>query len=250
MNRRVAHALQLCRGNVERFSHRERRFLATLAQAASVLDGAARHLHLAVYDTDRPVAYARTLYLDGPGLTDGSRLRIRQYAAAAGADAPVVTSSYLEYKRRHGEQRDKVRVTAPAAALADLLAGRNRDDWRARLRVVPELRDVVDGLAARTLEPRLMTWYRRLSLAGTGIRMTMDHDVTFSLPEPLCGGGSRAEPERAYGRLAGVLIEVKSAEELPGWLVERTHALAEAPPSKFEAGMAALADLDDRRQVA
>jgi VTC domain-containing protein len=236
---------------VERFSHRERRFLATGGQAASIRESALRNLHLAVYDPDRPLAYARTLYLDGPAVDPGTRLRIRQYAAASQPGEPArATCSYLEYKRHDGEQRHKVRVTAPAHALSDLLAGRMIEDWRARLHLVPELRDVVPALLRGALAPRLTTWYRRVTLAGSGLRMTLDQQVGFSLPEPPAAEGAAAAPGEMFAQLPGVIVEIKSAGDLPAWLAHAVACLPPAPRSKFEAGLAALGEPGGARRVA
>jgi len=250
----VARALQFGSCIVERFSHRERRFLASPLQAAAVLEEACRHLHLAVYDPDRPIAYARTLYLSAPGpaaIGAPTRLRIRQYAAAVGVDEPAqVTTSYLESKHRDGEQRHKVRVRMPAAVLVDVIEGRGANGWHARLDAIPELREVLPGLVSGQLAPRVLTWYRRISLAGAGLRMTMDEGVAFSPPEVPADDGAPAAPRTLARVMPGIIIEVKSSADLPAWLASHLGGLPPGPSSKFEAGVAALEGSGEQRQVA
>src|SRR6188508_1325272 len=110
----------------------EHRFLLDRAALARVLR-AAGSLEEVIYDRARPVAYARTTYLDTPderyfnASHQGARLRVRlrQYASApdVGAQPCMAAGTWLEIKRSAGLERHKVRVRVGRCEVADVLAG-------------------------------------------------------------------------------------------------------------------------------
>ena len=230
----------------------ERRYLVDLSQAGRVLAAAGKELEVEVHDRKRPVAYSRTLYLDSDDLlhlrsSEGavtSRLRVRQYASAASLDeAPRITPiAYLEYKENAGPARRKTRLAAPGESLAQLLRG-DLEDQALR-------RDVARFATFRAIEPalrngglraRLTTWYRRLSLAGDGVRVTLDEGLVFCPPVPPLEAGRSAEPASSFARGPGAVLEVKLSGRAPAWLGRATTGLMAASSfSKYQAGMAAL----------
>lgn len=226
----------------------ELKFIVDRGQAEAFFTAAAPHLTLDVYDRDRPVAYARTTYLDTDDLAYlgscatplATRVRVRQYLAAGDVDAVPVPSSgcWLELKHSTGQQRRKTRVALPPDAAAAILEQRAvpQSWWAAALAHHPDLRPVLWQLAARQLAPRVTTFYRRASLrdADARVRVTFDEGILYCQPS--------GEPDQhCLGRGPGRLLEAKITGAPPAWLDHALAGLPEAPGwSKFQHAMAAL----------
>jgi hypothetical protein len=215
----------------------EYRFLLDGGALARVVAAASDRLEEVIYDPTRPVAWARTTYLDTPDerylrtSAGGSRLRVRlrQYAAAADYDDPprAAAGTWLEVKRSAGLERRKVRVRMSEPEIAAVLRG---------------------GLA-----PQVTTWYRRRSFAGHGLRLTVDQDIAFCRPSLPVAAGALAEPGDLLAREVRAVLEVKSAggQGLPEWLFDALAALpADAGYSKLRAAVAARDGEGDPRPAA
>ena len=115
---------------------RERRFLVARGQAEVFMATVAPQLVMEVYDRERPIAFARTTYLDTDDLElfrscrtpINRRLRVREYAAAASIDEePTLSgSTFLELKESVGPVRSKARFAAPTEVIAEIVASRGR----------------------------------------------------------------------------------------------------------------------------
>lgn len=215
----------------------EFRFLLDRPALAGVLAAAAGRLEEVIYDPSRPVAWARTTYLDTADerylrtSATGSRLRVRvrQYAAALDPIDPARATAgvWLEVKRSAGLERRKVRVRMSAPEIAAVLRG---------------------GLV-----PQVTTWYRRRSFAGDGLRLTVDQDIAFCRPALPVAEGEIAQPGGLLAREARAVLEVKSAgaQGLPEWLFHALAALsADAGYSKLRAAVAARDGEGDPRPAA
>jgi hypothetical protein len=215
----------------------EHRFLLDRAALARVLGAAGDRLEEVIYQPDRPVAWARTTYLDtaderylrSSGRSSRLRVRLRQYAAAADPDRPALAmpGTWLEIKRSAGLHRRKLRIRMSAGEIAGVLRG---------------------GLV-----PQVTTWYRRRSFAGAGVRLTVDQDITFCPPSLPVAAGEPAEPDGLLAREARAVLEVKSAsgDPLPEWLFAALAALPlDAGYSKLRAAVAARDGERDPRAAA
>lgn len=234
-------------------AERERRFLLTRAAAGTFLTETAGWLTLDVYDLARPFAYARTTYFDdfGSSYLRSSerpvveRLRLREYAASRGpGDTPTLTgAAFLELKAIRGVTRAKVRVAAPADVLAAWV-NRHGDPppaWRHRLMRQEGFPALQERLRRDRLRPRVVTWYRRVSLTGEQIRVTLDEGLSFARPSPLGVGAGLAMPTHAVDHLGGRVLEVKTSGGEPSWLAAAVAKLTPAASfSKFCQGMLAL----------
>lgn len=227
----------------------EHKFLIDRGTARKVLRAARAYLELEVYDPGRPIAYARTVYLDTPDgrylrSTDQRsrvRLRMRQYASAPDLVEPPVVSSptWLELKRTAGLERRKIRIAMSAEQAIDLAAGRMSGAIAARLAAEPGLEELADELATGVLRPAVTTWYRRLSLAGDGLRLTFDEAIAFCRPWPPVGLGEPAEPAGTLMRERRTIVELKTVGPTPPPLTGVLRPLEPAPQySKFHAAMA------------
>lgn len=197
---------------------REHKYVLTAREHARLLAAVRAHAEPIVYDAARPIAYARTTYLDtddlrylqseGKGLS--RRLRVREYAAARALDdAPELTGEcYLEIKERAGTRRSKTRQPFDPE-------------------LVPE-----------RVSPRLSTWYRRASFRAPGVRITIDYATRFSHPVPV---GAPLGEDRVFAHGPPVILELKLAGEPPAWLLEAARGIPEATGfSKFSVGMRPL----------
>jgi hypothetical protein len=227
----------------------ERKYVLSGEQADALLAEARCHLEVDVHDPARPVAFARTTYLDtddheylrscvtGPV---ARRIRIREYGAAATVDAePVLTGvAVLELKQSSGHMRDKLRLSAPAPVLARLCAngGRLIDGDADGLAHLADAQPLLAELG-RDLRPCLTTVYRRVSLRGGNLRVTFDQDIAFSSPVAI---GDRPLRPPVAGTGPAHLLELKLRGELPGWLARALVGVASANVSKFRDGMRAL----------
>jgi hypothetical protein len=261
----------------------ERRFVLTRAQAVRFMAAVGPHVTLELHDRTRPIAYTRTTYFDTEDLTYfrscqgpvARRLRLREYALAPDlGQTPTLTGAcYLELKQNEGDARSKLRVAAPPELIARLVerrGGRENenagDDAGQRLALDARRRAedlVLDQLVEHTValqaierelgqhrvEPRIATWYRRVSLGGNdgGVRITMDDGLTFSRPRPPGHAGEPAMPGPeviAYGPPR--VLEIKFLGDPPDWLVAAVEDLTPlAHFSKFRMGMTALRQHDD-----
>lgn len=241
----------------------EHRFVLQRAAAEAFVAVVAPHMTLEVYDAARPIAFARTTYLDTDDLayfrscTGGPvarRLRLREYAAAAGlAEPPRLTGvAFLELKQSAGAVRHKVRLPASPGLLEHVLEQGQLDPaTRARMEAVPMPAAVAaGGLPAARLAPRLTTWYRRVSLRGAAgdVRVTLDEGVCFCTPYGTAREGGRAEPAEVIGYAPGRVVEVKYRDHAADWLARAMATLTETTDfSKFQAGMNAVLVARGRR---
>jgi hypothetical protein len=239
-------------------SELEHKFLVDRAAARRILRASRPYLKVEVYDPARPIAYARTIYLD---TADGRylrsceqrarvRLRLRQYAAAVDlVDPPLVSSeTWLELKQTAGVERDKVRIAMSAAQALELITGRVGDEIAGRLAAEPLFAAVLGDLRAGLLAPAATTWYRRLSLAGDDLRLTFDEAIAFCRPSYPVGDGEPAEPSGTVGRERRTVVELKTRSATPRWLAAAFGGLRPAPLySKFRAAMVAAGPAAARR---
>ena len=237
-------------------TERERKFLVPATLATVFLDAVAGATRVEIHDPSRPVAYARTTYLDTPQLrylrssTSGvaKRLRIREYASAPDLDtAPVLTGEcFLELKESADSLRSKCRFSAPPEVIAALVQSSG-----ALVLAGDEQQGALGALVALLREdapaPRMTTWYRRVSRSGENgrVRITVDDGLCFARPRPvgLPGRLAAPAPEDIVAAVEGRVVELKYRGEAPRWLVDALRLLPEALGySKFRAGMAALAE--------
>ncbi|MBI2894829.1 MAG: VTC domain-containing protein [Deltaproteobacteria bacterium] len=228
----------------------ERKLVMTRSGVERFLDAVAPWIHEEIYDAARPVAYARTTYLDTDRLEyfrsgrTGSfhrRLRIREYASAQDlAGAPALTGAcFLELKENAGPLRHKVRFASTPDRIDQIVRSHGElEESTAEL-----------GLLARRLRadrptPRVTTWYRRSSFADADcrVRITVDSGIELCGPVSPGAAGSLAEPPTVLGRVDGWIVELKHAGQPPEWLA---RAVSRLPParglSKFALGMRAMA---------
>jgi len=197
----------------------ERKFAPPRARADELIAAAGQRLRRRVYDEMRPIAYARTTYLDteelaylrSAGGPVRQRLRVREYAGATepGERAAIIGDCFLELKVTAGSRRVKARLAASAAEIER------------------ELRQM-------EVAPTLSVWYRRLSLTDEAerVRVTLDSEIEFSRPGARAGEVHHGPP---------CILEVKHLGELPPWLEELLAPLGEPVRiSKYDLGMALL----------
>lgn len=233
----------------------EHRYLVDRECAEWLLSRHREHTSVLVYDRRRPISYARTVYFDTDDLTyyqsfereETIRLRIRQYAQAADLlDPPRISSpAFLELKRSIGARRSKVRVCLDPSQVEPLFLGQVSVELEQELRA-QGAGDLADRLRERPLSPRLMTWYRRLSIGGDGLRITFDEAIAYCQPDTVLPLGKVAEPTQPLSSEPQTVLEVKVAGTMVDWLRESLDQLpVAADHSKYRAGMTKL-----RRQVA
>lgn len=239
-------------------SRLEHKFLIDRRAAGRVLGAARAYLKVEVYDAERPVAYARTVYLDTP---DGRylrsidqparlRLRLRQYASAVDlVDAPIAApATFLELKRSAGLEGHKIRIEMSAEQAIELASGRVPDPVAARLADHPGFAGIALDLESGLLAPAATTWYRRLSLTGDGVRLTFDEAIAFCLPSHPVLPGELAEPSGTRARERRTVVELKTAGPIPAALAGTFARLSPAPAySKFHAAMVAASPARSRR---
>lgn len=232
----------------------ERKFLVPATLATVFLDAIASETRVEIHDPLRPVAFARTTYLDTSDLRYlrssasgvAKRLRIREYASAPDlASAPVLTGEcFLELKESADSLRSKIRFAAPPEMIAALVETGGEmvlssDDPQGALRALVTL------LRQDSPAPRMTTWYRRVSRSGEGgrVRITVDDGLCFARPRAVGMPGRLAAPapQDVVAHVEGRVVEVKYRGEAPQWLVEALRLLPETLGfSKFREGMAAL----------
>lgn len=232
----------------------ERKFLVPATLATVFLDAVEGVTRVEIHDPSRPIAYARTTYLDTPSLgylrssASGvaKRLRIREYASAPDLETPPVLTGecFLELKESANSLRTKCRFAAPPEVIARLVQSggemfvSNDDPQSALGALVAMLREDLPA-------PRMTTWYRRVSRSGEGgrVRVTVDDGLCFARPRTVGMPGRLAAPapEDVVAQVEGRVVEVKYRGKAPAWLVEALRILPETLGfSKFREGMAAL----------
>lgn len=234
-------------------SEREIKYVLEEPRVPRFLRDAAQHLEVETHDPFHPVAYSRTTYLDTDDLgllrspdAVRRRLRIREYAAAPDLlTSPTLTGvSFLELKESNEGRRSKARVRLPAAKLRQLLEGSappaELDDLG-----LPIHPAVHDCLRSQKVRPWMTTWYRRTSLVARGLRVTLDHGVSFCEPSCLGDRGAFAIPAHTVAVWPATVLEVKLTGALPDWLAAQLATMTQAINlSKFEAGMRVLGARD------
>jgi len=173
---------------------REAKFLPDAAAARAFWAVASRHLD--VPREAAPFAYSRTTYYDTAELayyrSAGSRLRVREYAAAATPDELPIGGArcYLELKHSAGGRRAKLRVAL-------------RPD---------EVAAALTALDEAPLSPYVATWYQRRALVdGTGaLRVTLDQQVRLCRPRPLGSAFAHLEREDVVGEGPAFVLEYKA----------------------------------------
>jgi hypothetical protein len=239
----------------------ELRYLVDPARGADLLRRTGERLALEVRDRRRPITYVRTIYLDTPDrallrparFQPDLRLRVRSYACAADLDhVPVAgPDRFLELKRSTGPRREKARVALDVAATERLLAGIPDRPTIDRVRRLGGPSQLVDALRRGLLRPSLLSWYRRISLVGPGLRVTFDEAIGYGRPESPPAAGAPAEPAELVARDPALVIEVKATRDVPDWLATAIEPLAaelQRAPSKYRAGMELLARRGGRRK--
>ena len=222
-------------------TERELKYIIDSAAAQQFLWRCRGFVEPTIYDPSRPIAYARTLYLDTPerayhraaSLPWSCRVRVREYASAVSLDdAPQLTGvATVELKQSDRGERRKWRVARSPAQLRAMIEGGVRDD---------ELPFDVPAMCRvpGSLFPQMTTWYRRLSFSAPSVRITVDEGVTFCAPQLPGDVGDLAEPERAIARGPSAMLEVKLLGDAPRWLADAMELAGEpARFSKFHEGM-------------
>jgi hypothetical protein len=226
----------------------ERKYLLPDAQADQLVALLSARLSPEVHDVTRPVAYARTTYLDTAGLTlfatsDGvvrRRLRVREYAAASRLGAPPELTGvcFLELKESAGVQRSKVRFPGRVEEIRRIVSGRREPQWLRCLAEHPHMREIGVALENRWLQPCVATWYRRISFAGDHLRVTVDAELSYARPAL---PGAPIDPEAVVQRAPMRVLEIKAMAPWPAWLSRALAAHRPAPGfSKFREGVLAL----------
>ena len=227
----------------------EARYLVAPGEARSFLARAARHLSPDLFNAARPIVFVRTTYFDSDEQElfrsqRRRRIRLREYAGAPGADGiPTLTGiCAFEVKEQAAGLRSKARVVADRAELLRLL---RRGPGRA---IDPALAQAAAQVKSGWLRPRLTTFFRRRSLSGDGLRVTLDDRLSFSRPVRLGRAGEPAEPIDLVGRGPQLILEVKSSAGQPAWLTEAVRDfLVMTRFSKFKGGMLAIERADSLR---
>ncbi len=232
----------------------ERKFLPSRAEMCNFRALVASRLERRIYDPMRPLAFARTTYLDTADLhyyhsrSHGvaRRLRLREYAAAAAGEKPCLTGvAFLELKSTSAGLRSKVRLSSSPELTERVLA--RELDRQAFLACANQseraaMRRLSRELAGRTLRPRVTTWYRREAFvdADQDIRVTFDTETTFCLPARGGAPGAEVSPGRIIGHGPTYVVEVKYPTAPPSWLAAAMQPLPyPGVISKYDLGMRA-----------
>lgn len=218
----------------------ELRFLTTTRTAAEVKRIAEGNLSL----TDEATPWYTTTYCDTADHAlyreaetgAGSLLRLREYHQRRPERALISNRIWLEWKDEQGERSQKQRVIIGASDVGPFLRGEPLETGDLLLALGGRL-DV-----ARGLRPVVITQCRRIAYASRRdeVRITLDHDLTYYLPEPSDGEPAPCELGAIVAREAGVLVEVKWLAEAPDWTATLLHTLrreASDRPSKFVVAM-------------
>lgn len=242
----------MCRRHVDHdasAAETEVRFLVAPGEARSFLARAAQHLSPDLFNAARPIVFVRTTYFDSDERElfrsqRRRRIRLREYAGAPGADGiPTLTGiCAFEVKEQAAGLRCKARMVADRAELMRLL---RRGPGRA---IDPTLAQAAAQVKSGWLRPRLTTFFRRRSLGGDGLRVTLDDRLCFCRPVRMGRAGEPAEPSEIVGRGPHLILEVKSSAGQPAWLAEAVRDfLVMTRFSKFKGGMLAIERADALR---
>jgi VTC domain len=226
----------------------ELKFWVDDLRLARFLKLAEPHVAPEVHDAARPVAWARTTYLDTSSFDyfrSGAdarhprlRLRIREYAASRHLwEAPLLTGlCFLELKQSEAALRRKVRWCAPDALIRTLVASAG---------LVPPGVDAPAAIVRRLRldhpTPVATTWYRRCSFVAPGVRITVDDPVLLCRPAHAGAPGLPAAPADVVDVLPRKVLEVKLTDGMPAWLQDAVRTLpAPRPVSKFALAVEAV----------
>lgn len=267
----------------------EQRFLVDPDEAGRFLAAIRPSMPLCLRDPSRPVEHVRTTYYDTDELllfrtrsaNSDWRVRVRQYASAGAVGAPALLGSAcaLEVKEIAANVRRKLRAVGAPIDVWGLLQDRgiDRDAWSAasarprhrhgRLATgsspapLPDRAHAVSlagpldharrAIVAGALQPRLTTWFRRLTYAGCGARVTVDQMIEFARPVAIGAPGELAAPADVVGRGPQLVLEIKLRVAPPAWLAAAMQRLL-VPTlfSKFRDGLLALGLADHAGRAA
>lgn len=241
----------------------EQRFLVDADEAQRFLDAVRPALPIDVKEPSLPHEYVRTTYFDTDDFTlfraelPGSawRVRLRQYASAPDHVTPPRFGAACAFEVKevasHGRRKD--RVVGRPEEVARILRGCD-GGWALRTGMMsPLVARAAHAVESGHLRPRLTTWFRRLTYAGWGARVTVDQCIEFASPCGLGHPGGLAAPRGVIGRGPPLVLEVKLRTEPPDWLSAAMRRLFLATRfSKFRDGLLALRQaerhaLPDRR---
>lgn len=182
-------------------------------------------------------------YLDKvAGVERRIKIRLRTYAwsfdvpASASQGAPPAPW-FLEMKRKENASISKLRLTVEPGSLDPLRPA----SWNA----LPES----GGPFVRThellrLQPTAQIWYQRVALtsAAGDLRVTFDEDVRALYPGEPMTTGVLYDRRRAILGDTLTILEIKTAQSIPGWLARlvRDASLVPEAVSKYVLGVNAL----------
>lgn len=257
----------------------EQRFLVDPDEAGRFLAAIRPSMPFCLRDPVRPIEHVRTTYYDTDELTlfrarsgdSDWRVRVRQYASAGAVDAPALLGSAcaLEVKEIAAHGRRKLRAIGAPIDVWGLLQRprldgedepashrepRHRSGRLATGSSPAPLRDLVRAaslagpldharraIADGALRPRLTTWFRRLTYAGCGVRVTVDQMIQFARPVAIGAPGQLAAPGDVVGRGPPLVLEIKLRVAPPAWLAAAMQRLLVPTVfSKFRDGLLAL----------
>jgi hypothetical protein len=233
----------------------EHRFVVSRALAEQVMAQVEARLAAEVHDPARPISHTRTTYFDTPrqalfrSLSPDCRVRLREYGAAAPADATPRLSeiSFLELKSIEGSWRTKVRLRLPAGHGLHC-PDRFRAAWQRLLVDLPAGFALPHGLRDADLVPRVTTVYRRRAWVSDdgALRVTLDADLAGTSPILVAEAPERFTPGTAIGFGQDRILEVKAVGAVPGWLERATARIGSSISfSKFRWGVAALYPVEE-----
>lgn len=242
----------------------EQRFLVDADEAHRFLDTVRPHIPACVNDPAQPVEFVRTTYFDTDDLAlfrsqlpgTAWRVRVRQYASAPDhRSAPRLTETCaFEVKEVAPFGRRKVRVVGAPAEIARIMRGRDggltRGARRQGIAISPLLEYAARAIENGDLQPRLTTFYRRLTYAAPGARVTVDHGIEFARPTGLGQPGEPARPESVIGHGPPLVLEVKLRQQTtPDWLASAMPRLFLVTQfSKFRDGLLAMRRAEHERE--
>jgi len=173
-------------------------------------------------------------YLDKvAGVERRIKIRLRTYGWKFDDSAPW----FLEMKRKENASISKLRLRVEPGSLDPLRPG----SWV----TLPES----GGAFLRThemlrLQPSAQIWYQRVALtsAAGDLRVTFDEDVRALYPGEPMTTGALYDRRRAILGDTLTILEIKTAQSIPGWLARliRDASLVPESVSKYVLGVNAL----------